>query len=236
VFGLLCLIISFQLLTKSQKQKTYLFSTNLACLIDKTLLSFGKKFSNNFPFIFTLILFLTSCIVLTMQEESKTNTIPIIIGIGTSVLVSIGIYHLLKKKSPMNDSYYFLEIDNSNGITDPIKVVNKNLEFKFWFFEYEYIVISEGTLTSIYIHTYQTRFILGWLTKFLIDNLSSYNCRTEIEGLHKLIDNCSVPTIREIVQGEEDQELVIFSCPELKQKFINEAEPYIRNIVTCQPS
>jgi bifunctional DNase/RNase len=40
--------------------------------------------------------FMTSCIVLTMQEESKTNTIPIIIGIGTSVLLSLGIYQLIR--------------------------------------------------------------------------------------------------------------------------------------------
>jgi hypothetical protein len=176
--------------------------------------------------------FMTSCIVLTMQEEGQTNAIPILIGIGTSVLLSIGVYQLIKKKSPMNNSYYLIELTNRDGvITDSINLAN--FEFKIRVFECRYIVISENNSTYIYLNTYQTRFILGWLTKFLVDRLSPFKCSSEVEGIQKLIHKCSLPMINDIVKGIEDKEIVIFTCQELRQKFISQVQPFHSKMVEC---
>jgi hypothetical protein len=179
-----------------------------------------------------------SCIVLTMQEESKTSPIPIIIGIGTSIFLSISIYKLIKKsKIPINNRYYVIDF-NDVGVTNCSNLINKKLGFIFRFLVYNFIVINENNSTFIYLHTYSNILIFGWVSKFFVGHLSQYRCISEKDGLKKLGDKCSRETLETILENTENSEKIIFSCNELREKFLTEViQPSVEDVMqNCNAS
>jgi ATP synthase subunit 6 len=135
VFGLLCLIISFQLLTKSQKQKTYLFSTNLSCLIDliyTTLSSLiednvGKKGQHYFPFIFTLFLFILGSNLIGLVPYSFTTTSHLIVTFGFAFIIFLGVNLICLQQHGSNILTLFLPSGTSLGLAFlliPIELVS----------------------------------------------------------------------------------------------------------------
>jgi hypothetical protein len=182
--------------------------------------------------IYSLFSFINSCIVLRMQDEqTQTSSIPIIIGVGiTTIIVSIGIYKLIKKKSPLNDRYYCIKLDNNlRGLTDFSTLINNTLGFNCRFLNYEYILAFEEEYTLIYLHTYTNFMIFELIIKLWSDNLLNFRFLTEHEALKKFINECSFLTI----QNLENPERIIYSNNELKTKCLQEADRFNKS---CQPS
>jgi hypothetical protein len=189
--------------------------------------------------IYSVFSFIDSCLVLTMQEESKTNTIPIIIGIGTSVIVSIAIYKLIKKsKTPINSRYYVIELNHVGSITNCTNLINKKLGFIFRFVVYNFILICQNNSIFVYLHLYSNIPIFGWVSKFFVGHLSHYRCVSEKDGLQKLREKCSRETLETILEHTENPEKIIFSCNSLREKFLTEViEPSVQDIMAnCNAS
>jgi hypothetical protein len=226
VFGLLCLIISFQLLTKSQKQKTYLFSTNLSCLIDKTLLSFSKKFANYFPFIFTLLLsslffsFLLTGVIREVDPQLKPldkDAIQalIILGMLTVGITTIRLFEF-HNVTILDESEVDGYILPSLAITDiselgrekpkiyargkpTIKDVFNLLDdgcHKRWCVLTNHIIIKVDTKFYVFYKVFSVKFFFGQ-NFFLNSKTSSF--KSETVGLKYFIEICPKHKLSEII-------------------------------------
>jgi hypothetical protein len=180
VFGFVCLIISFQLLTKSQKQKTYLFSTNLSCLIDFTFTKI--KLAKSLIFIYI-------CIILAMETDVTQERMNEFLGqlIFFGILATgISLVRLFESHHVTVVNLNDIEGRLKSTVDDVIyKLKNKSEEGGGWLTGY--VIIIDNNLLYIYYKNFSLSIFGGKSFIFNSDTLSYPNETMGLKALMRIV-------------------------------------------------